>query len=260
MNLYLSTDKLDCRYTEDYICDSVLYEKHCHGEFEIICILEGCIDLVYEGRSYRCSKGCVLVFPPLNYHSIAADPNTDYKRIAVVFRSDTFPREIERKLVNNADTCPVFYSPALISILSDLSKTVLTKDVNDYLPLIESLIVQTVYHCSDDEGQAHAPNTEGDDNDLIRRAVEYIEAHINEKILLDDLAQALFISKSSLCHLFTEKMQISPKQYILQKKIAYASMLIDAGSSSTDAARAIGYDNYSNFYRIYKKQQEKNNP
>ena len=43
------------------------------------------------------------------------------------------------------------------------------------------------------------------------------------------------------------------KQYVLKKKMTYASMLIDEGISVTNAARTVGYENYSNFYRIYKK-------
>ena len=145
MSLYLSTDKLEFSFNEDYISDSLLYEKHCHGEFEIIYIVDGGIDLVYEGRSYRAPRGRVVVFPPLSYHSIAADLNTDYKRIAVVFRPDTFPLEIERKLTVNSDASPVFHSPALKQIISDLFQTISTKNVNDYIPLIESLIIQTIY-------------------------------------------------------------------------------------------------------------------
>mgnify|MGYP003307143845 CR=1 FL=1 len=48
-------------------------------------------------------------------------------------------------------------------------------------------------------------------------------------------------------------MKISPKQYILQKKLALASKLIDEGVPRTVAAMQVGYENYSNFYRMYQK-------
>ncbi len=48
-------------------------------------------------------------------------------------------------------------------------------------------------------------------------------------------------------------MKISPKQYILQKKPAYAAQLIRQGMPSTPAAMRVGYENYSNFYRMYRK-------
>ena len=55
-------------------------------------------------------------------------------------------------------------------------------------------------------------------------------------------------------HLFEERMKISPKQYILQKKLALANKLIEDGVPPTLAAVRIGYDNYSNFYRMYRKR------
>ena len=47
-------------------------------------------------------------------------------------------------------------------------------------------------------------------------------------------------------------MKISVKQYVINKKLAYAVSLMREGVSATDAAAAIGYDNYSNFYKTYK--------
>ena len=48
-------------------------------------------------------------------------------------------------------------------------------------------------------------------------------------------------------------MNISPKQYILRKKLATARKLIAEGTPPTVAAMQVGYENYSNFYRQYTK-------
>ena len=48
-------------------------------------------------------------------------------------------------------------------------------------------------------------------------------------------------------------MKISFKQYVLQKKMAYATRLMLNGVSAGEAAKTIGYENYSNFYSVYKK-------
>ena len=57
MHLYLKTDRFECRYNEDRTDGSLLWENHCHGEFEINYIVEGGIDLVCEGANLRCEKG-----------------------------------------------------------------------------------------------------------------------------------------------------------------------------------------------------------
>jgi methylphosphotriester-DNA--protein-cysteine methyltransferase len=51
-------------------------------------------------------------------------------------------------------------------------------------------------------------------------------------------------------------MKISPKQYILQKKLALANKMIGEGISPTETAVQLGYENYSSFYRMYVKQYD----
>ena len=96
-------------------------------------------------------------------------------------------------------------------------------------------------------------NNAPDKDDFLEKTVRYIDGHIGEKITLDDLARHTSRSKSSFSHLFEEKMGISPKQYILHKKLATARKLIAEGTPPTTAAVQVGYENYSNFYRMYLK-------
>ena len=69
----------------------------------------------------------------------------------------------------------------------------------------------------------------------------------------DDLARQVNLSKFFLCHLFEEEMGIPPKQYILQKRMAYAAKLIREGHPPTRVALQVGYASYSTFYRLYRK-------
>ena len=66
-------------------------------------------------------------------------------------------------------------------------------------------------------------------------------------------SRVTFIDADYESDLFEEKMKITPKQYILQKKLALADKLIGEGIPPTVAAGRVGYENYSNFYRMYSK-------
>ena len=48
-------------------------------------------------------------------------------------------------------------------------------------------------------------------------------------------------------------MQISLKQYILQKKMMYAKSLLEKGTAPGTAAALCGYKNYASFYKIFLK-------
>ena len=43
-------------------------------------------------------------------------------------------------------------------------------------------------------------------------------------------------------------------QYITNKRFTYANELIKNGTNITEAAHNAGFNNYSSFYRAYKKQ------
>ena len=122
-----------------------------------------------------------------------------------------------------------------------------------YAPLLQSLMTETFY----DALQMPQTLAQIDTDEFLQKAFEYIDLHLHEKILLDDIAKYTSRSKSSFCHLFEAKMNISPKQYILQKKLALANKLMDEGVPRTVVAMQVGYENYSNFYRLYRKNTEK---
>ena len=48
-------------------------------------------------------------------------------------------------------------------------------------------------------------------------------------------------------------MHISIYKYILQKKLIRAHKLISEGTNAVDAALLCGFNEYSGFYKVYKK-------
>lgn len=252
MDLSMYTNLFDIKYTESGANASSLYERHCHFRFELIAVMCGSIEIVIEGHTYKCKTGDMAVIPPLTYHSVSVGDRSEYKRITALFDSSVLPHEISQKLIENVKISPIF-SPNPLSYLCDrLHKSLEKQNSASYAPLADAIVLQILYTCADEVitekiiGDSHS-------TDILEKAIRYIDEHITEKLSLESIAQSLFISRSSLSHIFSEKMQISPKQYIIQKKVAYANMLIENGTSMTQAAHAIGYDNYSNFYRMYRK-------
>ena len=88
---------------------------------------------------------------------------------------------------------------------------------------------------------------------LILSATTYINEHICETISLDAMAKSLFVSKSTLCHRFVKNVHMTTKQYILVKKMYYAADLLRKGCSAYEAARSVGYENYTSFFYNFKR-------
>ncbi len=252
MNLSMTTNSFDLKYTESGTQITTLLESHCHFRFEIIAVMSGSVDILIEGHVYRCKKGEMAVIPPLTYHSVTASSESEYKRITALFDGNALPKLIVEKLTANVKTSPIFSTAPLPYMIESLHKAIVKSDAITYSPLAQAIALQMIYACAEEQIPT-SKNGERQNADALENTIKYIDQHITEKLSLEGISQALFISRSSLCHIFSERMHISPKQYIIQKKMAYATMLIENGTPLTQAARAIGYDNYSNFYRMYKK-------
>ena len=247
MSCRFQTEDFQIEYSESVICPSILWESHCHARYEMIAVLDGDITAMLEGQNYRLQKNQIIIIPPLFYHSITANEEGAYRRITALFGIDAIPSVLQDAFTRQGK---VTILPA--SLIEKIRDVCQTGDASLYEPLLQSLMVEIFYEAL----HSSSPSAKAETDDFLQKALQYIDEHLNEKILLDDLAKATSRSKSSFCHLFEKKMKISPKQYILQKKLALASKLIADGMPRTVAAMQIGYENYSNFFRIYSKHDE----
>ncbi|MBO5755165.1 MAG: helix-turn-helix transcriptional regulator [Clostridia bacterium] len=238
------SDAFALTYIESAVEQPVLWESHCHGQFEMIAVEEGDVTVMLEGETHRLQENQLIMIPPLCYHSVTANGKGSYRRVTALFDLDAIPDVLREELASRGRTTLIESFK-----IRKIKKICQTERPAFYAPLLQSLMTEIFY----DALYAVSSFAESEVDAFLQTALGYIDEHLGEKILLDDLAKATARSKSSFCHLFEEKMKISPKQYILQKKLALASKLMDEGVSRTAAAMQVGYENYSNFYRIYRK-------
>ena len=245
MDYGFKSAQFDFEYKEELIDSKVLWESHCHAQYEMISVLDGDIRVVLEGKSYPLTANQTAIIPPLLYHTIVTNKKGRYRRVRVFFDISAIP-PILRPYFSEI-TSEVLIFPCFSAV--ELKKICLSDRAAFYEPLAESLMVQIFY----DGIRLGESRPTANIDAALQEILDYIDAHLCEKICLDDIALHTARSKSSVCHSFEEKMKVSPKQYILQKRLALADRLMRDGVPPCEAAMRVGYENYSNFYRMYKK-------
>jgi AraC-like DNA-binding protein len=91
------------------------------------------------------------------------------------------------------------------------------------------------------------------DNRIIK-VVRYVRENINRNVTIDELAALCFLTKDHFIRLFKREMNCTPLQYINQKKIEKAQlMLIISTKSIKNVAYELSFDNISYFYRLFRK-------
>ena len=98
-----------------------------------------------------------------------------------------------------------------------------------------------------------ASNSLNSENEIIRRAQQYISAHIREKLSVPYVARMVDVSPSYMTALFHKNLQISPGEYIRRIKIQESKQMIREGNMNfTEIAAALHYSTVHHFSRQFK--------
>lgn len=88
----------------------------------------------------------------------------------------------------------------------------------------------------------------------IVQSLDYIHAHLHEKIMVDDLAEELELNKTYLCTLFKKETGLTIAQYIENERIEAAkNMLTYSDYSFIDISNYLNFNSHSHFIKVFKK-------
>ena len=92
------------------------------------------------------------------------------------------------------------------------------------------------------------------DLERIKAAMTYLQQNFATKILLEDIAESLAVSKSELCRCFRRVLKESPMDYLIQYRLEEAAKLLLLSSKSvTQIAVDTGFDGPSHLGRFFLK-------
>jgi AraC-like DNA-binding protein len=86
-------------------------------------------------------------------------------------------------------------------------------------------------------------------DERIMRATDYIKAHLNGNVTLDDAAGHVFLSPGRFRHLFVEQTGMGMRPYVLWRRFILAWELLAKGESISAAAHRAGFADAAHFTR-----------
>lgn len=221
-------------------------DLHTHNCVEFYINLSGDVSFLVQDKLFPVSRGDIIVSRPGEYHHC-------------VYRSDA-PHALYWILIDLPEDYPkdaVSFSGAnLIAPLPEVKEEILA--------VCDALYNGTL---TDFERYSHffrmvslmqeASGNRTDRNRLpedLTRAIRYIDAHIEENISLSDIAESLFMSKSTLERRFRRYVDMLPSAYIRNKKLLIAKDRLFSGMSVLEAGVSVGYQDNSHFIRLFTRQ------
>ena len=83
---------------------------------------------------------------------------------------------------------------------------------------------------------------------------QYINANYPSQITLNSIAQKFNYNKDYIIRIFKEQYKITPHQYLIQVRMEHARWMLENTTVSADqTAVAVGYSDFSAFYRCFRK-------
>ena len=109
---------------------------------------------------------------------------------------------------------------------------------------------ELVTRAAADEAQA----LPGEDQNAFGKLLQYVNVHFCQRLFLSDLAKRFYLNESYCCVLFKKTTGVTFSEYIIRLRMEKAfQFLTRTNSPLYDVARAVGYDDYFYFSKVYKK-------
>ncbi len=85
----------------------------------------------------------------------------------------------------------------------------------------------------------------------------YIDNHFESNLNLDFLSHAKFVSKYHMLRLFKKYYGLTPRQYLIDKRIDKSKEYLTNGISVTETCFAVGFESLGSFSTLFKTKTGK---
>ncbi len=221
-----------------------------HEPLELTYVDKGSIHSVADGRDILLEQGDLVLYGPNQWHMQYADVDMSPSFITVTFDlAGDYPRE----LINRKFTIPQSAVPVLQRMLRELDRMD-SYSSDMVICLLSMLLLELLREQNSPAGtKLRTTNAVNSENDIIRRAQQYISEHVREKLTVPLVARHVDVSPSYLTALFRKNLQISPGEYVRRIKLQESKQMIrEDNMNFTEIAAALQYSTVHHFSRQFK--------
>lgn len=238
---------------------------HLHDSYEIFMAISDNIRYNIEGKAYDMHSGDIVITNEREIHRPLTIDDGIYNRRFVQFKPEVFtpffskdynPLTIfddrELGMSNYFDSNELHYTP-IYKLFDKIEKLSKTETPRTQLQ-IKALTIQLLIEFEMLYNKRYSNNDKNVATDERIVAIkEELDNSFKSPFSLDTLSQKHFMDKYYMCHLFKKTTGFSLLEYVQSKRIQHAKMLLHKGISINEASRQSGFEEYSSFYKTFKK-------
>ena len=229
-----------------------LFPGESHPMLELTYVDQGSLHSVADGQDLLLKQGDMVIYGPNQWHMQYADVEVAPRYVTLTF---DLRDEAIQPLVNRKFTA----SRQVVALLRQMLREheQLDEFSNDMIiSQLNMLLLELLREAAAPSGvKLQTSNAIHSENEIIRKAQQYISSHIREKLSVPLVARQVDVSPSYLTALFHKNLQISPGEYIRRIKLQESKQMIRENDLNfTEIAAALQYSTVHHFSRQFKEK------
>ncbi len=229
-----------------------LFPGEAHPMLELTYVDQGHLHSVADGQDLLLNQGDMVLYGPNQWHMQYADVDVAPRYVTLTFDlvGDDLAPLLNRKFTASRQAVTL-----LRQMLREHEKMDMYSNEMILCQLNLLLLELLREVASPSGGKLQTSNAIHSENEIIRKAQQYISAHIREKLTVPVVARQVDVSPSYLTALFHKNLQISPGEYIRRSKLQESKQMIRENDLNfTEIAALLQYSTVHHFSRQFKEK------
>lgn len=233
-----------------------LHEFHSHPHYEIYFLSKGSRTFFLSNAMYTLTAPTVVVIPPRAIHKTEGGAFERYNVNVSPSFLDAFQKEVLEE--KSLQIIPLSEEEAK-TLFSLVSKAYAVDKEQKHADLVlKALFSYGIYLLAGAGTRRVLPKASSEKAlpPLVLKVIDYLNAHYNEDIDLDFLAEKFFVSKATLIYNFKKYTGHTVIDYLLTVRIAKAKqLLVSTNKSIREISELCGFSSANYFGLIFKKRE-----
>ena len=228
-----------------------------HEEYEYHLIKRGCGSYFIVNRDYEYRKNTLIIIRPNEVHRCRPAPDAYLEKASLFFPASLVENRKPDIYVNDNNFCHVITLAEQEATMVEVIINTICREIeakNKGWSDIVTVLLQHFLLLVKREllYEGHAPA--GSANPMASRLMAYIEQSLGQPLTLYSVAQDFGYTLGHLSRLFKQHTGLSPKHYIIQRRIAEAKRLLKENSGLTvdSISQRVGFEDFTVFNRNFK--------
>ncbi len=247
---------------------------HWHDEIELVSVLRGHVDLLYESQVIQLKKNDIAFINSSRIHGYHASDDSDviplvrpilinpsllssngYDIVQNKYISPLLTGELNLPTVLPADDPATGSIRKLLDRIADMFSEGAYGHEIQIKACLYDLLFQLLLPSKGNWTECSVASERNKvDSERFNQVLTFIYSHFNEKIRIRDMADFMHMSEGHFSRYFKRMTQKTPIEYINEYKISEAAKLLrETDKKEIEIALDLGFDNFSYFINIFKR-------